>query len=192
LIIVIYFYIPLLNRIGRHGWLEDVPAEDADAVIDVNVKGVINGVYAALPLLKETRGARIINTASTAGVIGTPRLAVYSASKFAVRGLSEALDVEFSGLDIRVCSLIPWFVDTPILNMAEEEGSNRHMKDELLAGGLNVYPVSMAAEKVWEATHGKASSYTVGKDADQARFGSRFLPGLVRKRLLKSLPKRKS
>ena len=80
--------------IGRHGWFEDITGEDNDAIIDINVKGVVNGVQAALPLLKATSGARVVNTASTAGVVGSPQLAVYSATKFAVRGLTEALDAE--------------------------------------------------------------------------------------------------
>ena len=63
--------------VGRHGWFEDISGEDNDWVVDVNVKGVINGVEAALPLLKQTPGARIVNTASTAGVVGSPKLAVY-------------------------------------------------------------------------------------------------------------------
>ena len=66
--------------IGRHGWFEDIPPEEADLIVDINVKGVINGVYAALPLLRTTENARIVNTASTAGVVGSPRLAVYSAT----------------------------------------------------------------------------------------------------------------
>ena len=58
--------------IGRHGWFEDISGEDNDLVVDVNVKGVINGVQACLPLLKDTAGARIVNTASTAGMVGSP------------------------------------------------------------------------------------------------------------------------
>ncbi|MEM6412992.1 MAG: SDR family NAD(P)-dependent oxidoreductase, partial [Pseudomonadota bacterium] len=84
--------------IGKHGWFEDVDDHDSDAMIDINVKGVVKGVYAALPLLKVTNGARIVNVASTAGFVGSPQLAVYSATKFAVRGLTEALDVEFAPL----------------------------------------------------------------------------------------------
>ncbi|MEL6414482.1 MAG: SDR family oxidoreductase, partial [Pseudomonadota bacterium] len=117
--------------IGRHGWFEDIPPEEADLVVDVNVKGVINGIYASIPLLKETDEARIVNTASTAGVVGSPRLAVYSATKFAVRGLTEALDVELSGLGIRCTSLMPWFIDTPILDMGLTEGANVKMADEI-------------------------------------------------------------
>jgi NAD(P)-dependent dehydrogenase (short-subunit alcohol dehydrogenase family) len=176
--------------IGRHGWFEEVPPEDADLIVDINVKGVVNGVYAALPLLKATPGARILNTASTAGIVGAPQLAVYSASKWAVRGLSEALDAEFRDLGIKVMSLMPWFVDTPILDMGKSEGSNEKMSDQMKANGATIYPVSMAAEKVWEAVHGDDIQYMVGGEAERARFMTRWLPGLVRKQIKKNVPPR--
>ena len=176
--------------IGRHGWFEDIPPDESDLVVDVNLKGVINGVYAALPLLKATDNARIVNTASVAGIVGSPKLAVYSATKFAVRGFSDALDAEFNEFGIRVTCLMPWFVDTPILSMAEKDGSNRHMKDEIEANGVDVYPVSMAAEMAWKAAHEDEAHYLVGKNAKQARFMSRFFPNMLRKRLKKTLPAR--
>ncbi len=176
--------------IGRHGWFEDIPPEESDLVIDVNVKGVINGVYAAMPLLKDTPGSRIVNTASTAGIVGSPRLAVYSATKFAVRGLTEALDVELSGLGIRCTSLMPWFIDTPILDMGATEGSNVKMADEIRAQGQDVYPVSLAAETAWEAAHGKDVHYMAGKRAKQARFAARFMPGRIKKQIKEGLPER--
>ena len=108
--------------IGRHGWFESISGDDNDAIIDINVKGVINGVEACLPLLKKTPGARIVNTASTAGLIPGPRLAVYTASKWAVRGLTESLYIELKPLGITVTTLMPWFVDTPILNIGASEG----------------------------------------------------------------------
>ena len=176
--------------IGRHGWFEDVPPEEADLVVDVNVKGVINGIYASIPLLKDTDEARIVNTASTAGVVGSPRLAVYSATKFAVRGLTEALDVELSGLGIRCTSLMPWFIDTPILDMGPTEGANVKMADEIRENGQDVYPVSLAAETAWEAAHGKDVHYMAGKRAKQARFAARFMPGRLKKQILGGLPPR--
>lgn len=176
--------------VGRHGWFEEVSGEDNDWVIDVNLKGVVNGVQAALPLLKATSGARIVNTASTAGIVGSPKLAVYSATKFAVRGLTEALDAEFRDLDIRVTSLMPWFIDTPILDMGEKEGSNHRMADQLKESGMNVYPVSMAAERAWDAAHGKDIHYMVGKDAERAKFMTRWLPGAIRKRVKAGVPPR--
>ena len=176
--------------IGRHGWFEDVPPEDSDLVIDINVKGVINGVYAALPLLKATPGARIVNTASTAGIVGAPQLAVYSASKWAVRGLSEALDAEFRDLGIKVTSLMPWFVDTPILDMGAKDGSNEKMSDQMKASGATIYPVSLAAEKAWEAAHGDDIQVMVGGEAERARFMTRWLPGFVRKQIKARVPPR--
>lgn len=176
--------------IGRHGWFEEVPPEDADLIVDINVKGVVNGVYAALPLLKTTPGARIINTASTAGIVGAPQLAVYSASKWAVRGLSEALDAEFRDLGIKVMSLMPWFVDTPILDIGATEGSNVKMSDQMRENGAKIYPVSMAADKVWEAAHGDDIQYMVGGEAERARFMTRWLPGLVRKQIKSRVPPR--
>lgn len=176
--------------VGRHGWFEEIPADDSDWVIDVNVKGVVNGIYAALPLLRETAGARIVNVASTAGIVGSPRLAVYSATKFAVRGLTEALDVEFAPLDIRVTSLMPWFIDTPILDMGASEGANERMSDQLRAAGQTVYPVSLAAERAWDAAHGKEVHYMVGKDAEKARFAARFMPNRLRRQLVKGVGER--
>jgi|TARA_R100001244_G_scaffold67711_5_gene55463 NAD(P)-dependent dehydrogenase (short-subunit alcohol dehydrogenase family) len=176
--------------IGRHGWFEDITGEDNDAIIDINVKGVVNGVQASLSLLKATSGARIVNTASTAGVVGSPQLAVYSATKFAVRGLTEALDAEFRDLDIRVTSLMPWFIETPILEMGDRDGSNHKMSDQLKENGMNVYPVSMAAERAWDAAHGKDTHFMVGKDAERARFMARWLPGAIQKRVKAGVPPR--
>jgi NAD(P)-dependent dehydrogenase (short-subunit alcohol dehydrogenase family) len=171
--------------IGKYGWFEEIPPEDADAVIDVNLKGVVNGVYAALPLLKRTPGARIINTASTAGVFGAPQLAVYSATKFAVRGLTEALDVEFSRYGVRVVSLMPWFVETAILDMGG--GSNRNLRDQIKETDAVVYPVSMAAERAWDAAHGEDVHYMVGKLAERTRFAARFFPNGLRNRMKKQV-----
>jgi NADP-dependent 3-hydroxy acid dehydrogenase YdfG len=176
--------------VGRHGWFEDISGDDNDWIVDVNIKGVINGVDACLPLLRATNGARIVNTASTAGIVGSPQLAVYSASKFAVRGLTEALDAEFRDIDIRVTSLMPWFIDTPILEMGNKEGSNEKMVDQIRAQGQSVYPVSVAAARAWDAAHGKETHYMVGKDAERARFMTRWLPGFIMNRVKKSVPDR--
>ncbi|MEM9739229.1 MAG: SDR family oxidoreductase [Pseudomonadota bacterium] len=176
--------------VGRHGWFEDVTGNDNDWVVDINLKGVINGIEACLETLKATTGARIINTASTAGLVGAPQLAVYSATKFAVRGLTEALDVEFKDIGIRVVSLMPWFIDTPILEIGNAEGANVKMADQIRDSGANVYPVSMAAEMAWEAAHGDDVHYLVGKDAKRANFVARFFPKRLRRRLMAELPVR--
>jgi len=178
--------------IGRHGWFEDIAPEESDAIIDINVKGVINGVYAALPLLKPTPGARIVNVASTAGFASAPQLAVYVASKFAVRGLTESLELELEPLDVKVTSLAPWFVDTPILEMGQTQNANHKMSDELEESGVEIYPVSMAAEGAWEAATGTKTHYGVGKLSNRARFISRYLPKVMKRQMRKTMASRKS
>nr|QQZ50470.1 SDR family NAD(P)-dependent oxidoreductase [Phenylobacterium glaciei] len=81
----------MVNNAGlaRYGWFETQTSADWDLQIDVNLRGVIYGSYAALPLLKATKGSVLVNIASSAGLSGPPRLAVYGATKFAVRGLSK-------------------------------------------------------------------------------------------------------
>lgn len=169
--------------VGKGGLIEEMQQEDIELVLDVNLKGVINGVTACLPLLRETPGARIVNTSSVAGLVGAPRLAVYVATKFAVRGLTESLDAEFARFGIRVTSLMPWFIDTAILDNTGGEGSNRALRDQLTESKTPIYPVRMAAERAWEAAHGKDIHYTVGKEAERARFAARFFPNAVRKQM---------
>lgn len=169
--------------IGKGGLINEMKQEDIELVLDVNLKGVINGVNAALPLLRETPGARVVNTASVAGVVGAAKMSIYCATKFGVRGLTEALDIEFARYGIRVTSLMPWFVDTAILDgMAED--SNRSVRDTLNEQKTPIYPVRMAAERAWDAAHGKDLHYMVGEEAEKAKFFARFFPGLMRKRLM--------
>jgi NAD(P)-dependent dehydrogenase (short-subunit alcohol dehydrogenase family) len=174
--------------VGKGGPIDEMPSDDIDLVLDVNLKGVINGVNAALPLLRETPGARIVNTASVAGVFGAPNLAVYCATKFGVRGLTEALDVEFSKYGVRVVSLMPWFIDTAILDglpAGSGHGSNRRIRDALTENKTPIYPVGMAAERAWDAAHGNEVHYMVGKEAERARFFARFFPGAMRNQIKK-------
>jgi NADP-dependent 3-hydroxy acid dehydrogenase YdfG len=180
----------LLNNAGiaRYGFLEEQSPEEGDLQIDINVKGVINGARAGLDLLKATPGSTLINVASCAGLFGAPRMAIYAATKFAVRGLSEALEAEFARFGVAVRCIMPWFVDTPILN-AGSQGSNQKITDAIREGGSAVYTVEEAAQVIWDAAHGKGGgkggklNYIVGKAGRDIAFAARFMPGSVRKRL---------
>ena len=171
--------------VGRHGAFEEISGDDNDWMIDINVKGVVNGIQAACPLLKATPGARVVNTASMAGMVGSPSVAVYSATKFAVRGLTEALDAEFAPHDITVTSLMPYFINTPILDMANSATGNHKLNDTIEEMGANVYPVSLAAERAWDAAHGKDIHYMVGKEAHRARLMQRLLPRFLHNQMKK-------
>lgn len=172
----------LLNNAGiaRYGMFEDVTPEESDLQVDINVKGVINGAYASLPHLKASRGSRLVNVASVAGIVGSPGLATYSATKHAVRGLTEALDAEWTRHGIDVTCVMPFFVETPLLDVGSK-GSNRAIRDGI--GKSPVYTVEEAAEVIWQAVHGREREYIVGKAGRQVHFARRFMPGRLRKRL---------
>jgi NAD(P)-dependent dehydrogenase (short-subunit alcohol dehydrogenase family) len=94
---------------------EDTPLARHLAVVDVNLKGVIMGCHTAHPWLRRTPGSCIVNLCSASALYGQPQLATYSATKSAVRSLTEALDIEWRAQGIRVFSVLPLFVDTAMV-----------------------------------------------------------------------------
>lgn len=164
--------------IGTGGPFAEMAQDDADRLIAINFGGVVNGVYAALPLLRATPGSAILNTGSASGFYGVGGLAVYSATKFAVRGLTEALEIELAAEGIKVRSLMPGFIDTPLLSQVSH-GSNEPARDRIAAGGFEISPVDDVAAAAWDAVHGDAVHVVVGKTAKRLRFLSRLFPGLI-------------
>lgn len=105
--------------IDRCGKLEDVPAEDWEQVIFVNLLGTVSVVRAALPYLKASRG-RVVTVASTLGKRALPEASAYCASKFGVVGFSHALAAETSG-EIGVTTLIPGGMKTRFFDDRPEQ-----------------------------------------------------------------------
>lgn len=99
--------------IARVGSLEEMSETDFDALISVNLKGVFFTLQKALPLLN--RGASVIVTTSISNRFGTPKASVYAASKAALRSLVQALALELIDRGIRVNSICPGPIDTPML-----------------------------------------------------------------------------
>jgi NADP-dependent 3-hydroxy acid dehydrogenase YdfG len=91
--------------------LDDLRVEDWEEMIDINIKGVLYGIAAALPIFRKQGFGHFINTASTAGHKTVPNQSVYSATKFAVRAISEGLRQE-AGDKLRVTIISPGFVRT--------------------------------------------------------------------------------
>jgi NADP-dependent 3-hydroxy acid dehydrogenase YdfG len=98
--------------VGAYGPFLDLPPEQAEEMIDVNVKGAINAVRSALPHLLRSQGADIVTIASEAGRRGLPNEAVYCASKFAQVGFTAALDHELREQGVRCTSICPGGVAT--------------------------------------------------------------------------------
>lgn len=122
----------------------EAPLEQLEAMLDVNVKGVINCISQALPFLQAQNDARIITMSSSAALYGVPDLAVYSASKFAIRGLTEALNIEFEAKGIWVCDIMVGYVDTPMLSQAKDTAKSVEI------AGVHVTP-QMVADTVYKA-----------------------------------------
>ena len=129
--------------VGEFG---DIAVSRHHQIVDVNLKGVINGAHAAFPYLKQTRGACLINMASASAIYGPPAFASYAATKFAVKGLTEALNIEWAQHDIRVMDLLPLFVATPMVTaIAAPPASVGRMGVRLTADDI--------ARTVWRAAH---------------------------------------
>ncbi len=96
--------------------LEECRTDEWDQMIDINIKGVLYGVAAVLPHMKERRSGQIINVSSVAGHIVTDSGAVYCATKHAVRAISEGLRKELKAYNIRSTILSPGAVDTELVH----------------------------------------------------------------------------
>ncbi len=169
--------------IGAAGFFEEIPIEESLKIIDVNLVGVVNGIYAALPLLKATPNSLCFTTSSSAATYGAPSLAVYAATKFAVKGLTEALAVELSRCDVRVADVLPGLIDTPILNAPRYVGGRRQADegrtigaDAPTEGPFRMIPPSAVAEAVWRCYQGEARMHWYVpdeiEDIDKAKTAS--------------------
>lgn len=169
--------------IGTGGPIQEMTDEEIDRMIAINLTGVISGTRACFDLLKNTPGACVLYTSSAAGIYGSANLSVYSATKFAVRGLAEAHDIEWRKLGIKSRSLMPGFIDTNIISGVITPGSNMTGKEKLQSAGIEVSPVAIIGPAAWEAIHGKNVHTTVNKTAKQLAFSARWFPNRLRKQL---------
>ncbi|MFZ2987067.1 SDR family NAD(P)-dependent oxidoreductase [Ideonella sp.] len=149
-----------------------------DALLAVNVNGVVHCIDAALPLLLATPGAHIVTMSSTSAEYGTPDLAVYSASKFFVRGLTEALNIELAPRGVQVSDVVVAYVRTPMVQQAPVQARSVER--------LGVHATAEQVPRtVWRAAHGTCTHWRVGRDAVLLAWLVRWLGpwarGLVRR-----------
>lgn len=159
--------------IGRGGPFDQQPFEDILAVVQVNLIGVLNGIYEAVPLLKATPGSLCFTTSSSSATFGIPGIAVYSATKHAVKGLTEALSVEFKAYGIRVADVLPGLIDTPILPPGAVEAAPKE-------GMFRAIPPIEVAKVVWEAYHSDKLHWFVPEEIAELDRASALTPEAVR------------
>lgn len=178
----------LVNNAGYElaGALEEVSLDEAKAQFETNFFGVVRMVKAVLPLMRRQKLGQIINVTSLAGLSPIPFMGIYSASKFALEGYTEALRLELSPFNIRVSQIEVGFLRTPMMNnrqvavgrIAEYDPWRRRAFDAIQASERNGPGPELVADAVLKiaASRTPRLRYVVGK---QARFVTRlrqFLP----------------
>ncbi len=154
----------LVNNAGilSYGTITDIDPADFRRVLDVNVTGVFLGMHTVAPHMKARRSGTIINTSSCSGIIPSNFIGGYAASKFAVRGLTRAAALELGLHGIRVNSIHPGGVNTPMTNPM---GDSQEEMDKLMQGvPMQRYakPIEIAQGVVFLASD--AASYCTGTE----------------------------
>jgi len=133
--------------------MDELKVEEWDRMIDINVKGVLYGIAAALPLFRKQNSGHFINIASVAGIkVFSPGGTVYSGTKFAVRAISEGLRHEV-GASIRTTTIEPGAVDSELKNGSSHEQSAQFVK--------SFYQIAIPADSV-----ARAIAYAIEQPAD--------------------------
>ena len=129
----------MLNNAGLmpHSPLERLKVDDWDRMIDVNLRGVLYGIAAALPHMQRQKSGHFINVSSVAGHKVSNNGAVYSATKHAVRALSEGLRQEVKPWNIRTTIISPGAVDTELPGSATEADIAQGLHDFYKANAIS-------------------------------------------------------
>ncbi|MFT4127712.1 MAG: SDR family oxidoreductase [Gordonia sp. (in: high G+C Gram-positive bacteria)] len=141
--------------------------------IDIDALGVALGAQAAFPYLRRTPNAHLVNIASASAIYGQPGMATYSAAKFFVAGLTEALEIEWSEDDIRVVSIWPMWTKTALADTESKSAKTT---------GVRLTPEDVA-EVVWKSVHPTTldrlthrTAYSVGTMTTVVANGAKFIP----------------
>ena len=156
-----------------NGSIEEMPLETFRAVMDTNYLGSLRCIKACLPEMRERRSGCIVNVSSVAGRIAASPLGAYSASKYAIEAMSEALAQEVKPFNVRIAIVQPGIVDTPMTRrIAGPEIHSKYPHLRRFAGMYtaalaNPVPPSVVADKIREIIESESMQlrYPVGPDA---------------------------
>ena len=138
----------LVNNAGYSllGNFEELTMAEIDGLMATNFHGVMHVMRAVLPIMRQQRFGRIINISSLAGVIGFRHCSAYSAAKFAVEGLSQAVAQEVEPFGIRLTTVAPGFFRTDLLDAANAKYATSSVAD---------YAAEGSAEAIWSVHDGQ-------------------------------------
>ena len=178
----------LINNAGvaLHGRFEEISLDDLRWLMGINFWGVVHGVKYFLPMLKKEPRAHIVNISSVFGIVAPAGQAAYSASKFAVRGFTEALRHELEGTSVFVSCVHPGGIRTPIARRARL-GANTPpgSRDEAVARFDRLTPTmpDAAAARILQGVERREPRILIGGDARQIDVLQRLRPGTYWKTL---------
>ncbi len=170
----------LVNNAGvaLGGRFEQVSAEDFEWLFSINFWGVVRMTRAFLPLLRREQAAQIVNLSSLFGIIAPPGQVAYAASKFAVRGFSEALRHELQDSPVGVTVVHPGGVRTAIATSARHSAMSNSEREAAAraAATLLRLPPDAAAERITRGIERREKRVLVGRDAQQMALVQRLFP----------------
>lgn len=178
----------LINNAGvaLHGWFQEISLDDLRWLMGINFWGVVYGVKYFLPLLKKEPRAHIVNISSVFGLVAPAGQSAYAASKFAVRGFTEALRHELEGTSVVVSCVHPGGIRTPIARRARL-GANTPpgSRDEAIARFDRLTPTmpDAAAARILQGVERREPRILIGRDARQIDLLQRLRPGTYWKTL---------
>jgi 3alpha(or 20beta)-hydroxysteroid dehydrogenase len=154
----------LVNNAGilMFNAIADTSLEDFRRVLDVNLIGTFLGMKAAIPAMKRAGGGSIVNISSTEGLAGTVFCGAYTASKFGVRGITKVAAIEYGADGIRVNSVHPGGIDTPMTRAVMDEDGRRYVGQRVAGLKRMGEADEVAAVVVFLA--GDGSSYCTGAE----------------------------
>jgi NAD(P)-dependent dehydrogenase (short-subunit alcohol dehydrogenase family) len=180
----------LVNNAGVTAWgsFEEMSFEDLDWVLDVNLKGVINGCKFFLPYLRKEAEAHIVNVSSLFGILSARNQAAYCMSKYAVRGLTEVLDAELDGSSINVSVIHPGGVATNFVADSRSADLDSKNKFADLVAEYSTKPDKVAARIIAAIKKNKLRT-RVGPDAFVGDWAKRAFPTAGQRMLARFLKK---
>ena len=171
----------LINNAGVAliGTFEELSVDDLRWLMGINFWGVVYGVTHFLPILKQQPRAHIVNLSSVFGMIAPVGQSAYSASKFAVRGFTEAVRHELEGTSVFVSCVHPGGIHTPIARHARLGArAPQSKRDEAVALFDKITPTSpeAAAARILKGVERREPRILIGKDAHQIDIVQRLRP----------------
>jgi NAD(P)-dependent dehydrogenase (short-subunit alcohol dehydrogenase family) len=166
--------------IGAQGTVADNDDEEWHRVFDVNVVGMARIIRAALPHLRASRAASVVNTCSVAATAGLPQRVLYSATKGAVLAMTRAMAADHLREGIRVNCVNPGTADTPwigrLLSQAADPGAERRALEARQPHGRLVSPAEVADAVAYLASPRSGSTTGVDLSVDGGMQGLRLRP----------------